>query len=165
MKTWHACTRFDLSEFTSAPERDTVRQELNCTPERLFDIFEDPHSWTQWATGLDHVEWTSPKPFGVGTTRIVTFVGGMQIWEEFIAWERGRRLSFIVPRATKTTFERFGEDYYVEPLGAERCRLTWTLAFNLNGPAKYLQAASRPLRSVAMRKMFRDLAGYVDSMQ
>ena len=34
------------------------------------------------------MEWTSPKPFGLGTTRTVTMSGDLAGYEEFIAWER-----------------------------------------------------------------------------
>ena len=45
--------------------------------------------------GIDRVDWTSPRPFGVGTTRTVTFQGGgMEVYETFIAWDPGKHMAF-----------------------------------------------------------------------
>jgi ribosome-associated toxin RatA of RatAB toxin-antitoxin module len=125
----YPCRDVDLSFFAGAPERFVLEVELPCTPRRLFDILEDPASWPQWAPGIRRVEWTTPKPHGVGATRTVDLVGGMSITEHFILWEQDRTLAFYVSEATQPVWWSFAERYQIEPVGHGRCRLTWTVAY------------------------------------
>jgi len=128
-----ACAPSDLSLFESAKIKYEFAQELPVSPDTLFDVLEDPGSWPRWATGIGRVDWTSPKPFGVGTTRTVTFWGGMSVYEEFLVWERGKEMAFVFYGTTEEVWSRFGEYYRVEDLGENRCRLTWTVAFDPTG--------------------------------
>ena len=49
---------------------------------------------------IQKVEWTSPKPYGVGTTRSVHMMGDMVGYEEFIGMgtrcKRGQPLRLLV---------------------------------------------------------------------
>lgn len=72
-----------------APVRFTVEREIPVTPQRLFEIFEDAEAWTKWA-GLAFVNWTSPKPYGPGTTRTVG-LGPIEVDEKFIEFVPGER--------------------------------------------------------------------------
>ena len=63
------CTRVGL-EFLEHTENVFKAEEIiRATPEQIFavfeEVFEDAHAWTVWALPIQHVEWTSPKPFGV----------------------------------------------------------------------------------------------------
>jgi hypothetical protein len=82
----------------------------------------DGPAWTEWLP-ITKVTWTSPQPFGVGTTRTVE-VGAAVIEETFFAWEDGRRMAF--------RFERSGlpvsaavEDYRIVDVPGG-CELQWT---------------------------------------
>ena len=108
-KPFFACGPTDLTLFDTARVRYRFSQELPVTPDVLFDIFEDPASWPRWGTGIGKVEWTSPKPYRVGTTRTVTFWGGMEVYEEFLAWERGREMAFVFYGHTQEVWKNFGE--------------------------------------------------------
>lgn len=127
-KPWIPCAPTDASLYTEAPVIMRFRRDLPVTPEQLFEVFEDPGSWPKWAHGIGRVEWTSDQPYGVGTTRTVHFWGGMEVYEEFVAWERGREMAFVFYGTTQDVFTRFGEHYRVEPL-EQGCRLTWTVAY------------------------------------
>jgi hypothetical protein len=83
-----------------------------------------------WCRVLSGVKWTSPRPFGVGTTREVKVLGGMlKAKEYFFAWEEGRRKSFYVTEANLPLFRRLAEDYLLEPTGDSSCRFTWRIAY------------------------------------
>jgi hypothetical protein len=126
-KPYFACAPSDVSIFSTAPIVLTFQKDLPATPDQLFDVFEDPTSWSRWAHGIGRVVWTSPRPYGVGTTRTVYFWGGMEVYEDFIRWERGQEMAFVFYGTTQNVFDRFGERYRVQPM--ERgCRLTWTVA-------------------------------------
>jgi hypothetical protein len=83
-----------------------------------------------WCRIVDKVTWTSPRPFGVGTTRTVKALkGGNVINEHYFRWEEGRRKSFYVVEASAPLFKRFAEDYLVEPVSDSSCRFTWAIAY------------------------------------
>ena len=124
----------DVDYATSGPNHATIRQHIDAPAAALFRSFEDASAWKEWL-GWD-VEWTSPKPFGVGTTRTLT-KGRKRIDEVFLAWDDGRRINF---RFTRTTLPlgAFAEDYVVEPRGESACELAWTYAWEWGGPLKPL---------------------------
>lgn len=94
---------------------------LRCTPEQLFASFARAEDWQQW---LDlNVEWTSPEPFGPGTTRTVRS-GPLVADETFTEWEPGSQMSFYFSRSSVPLFRQFAESYTVRPR-PEGCTLTW----------------------------------------
>lgn len=139
---FHECTTFDRDFFQTAPCIFTNRVSLACTPEQLFEVFEDPASWPRWAPGIGEVEWTSPKPYGPGTTRTVRFWGGMSVYEDFFVFDAPREMAFRFYGTSERVWKAFGEHYAVEPT-ADGCRLTWTVAYD---PAGFI--GSWPIRQV-----------------
>ena len=105
-----------------------------------------------WCRALGGARWTSPQPYGVGTTRTMRVAGLLVIAEQYFRWEDGRRKSFAVTAANLPLFESFGEDYLVEELGPETCRFTWTMA----GKSTALAAPGAPLLGGLVRSMFAD---------
>lgn len=83
-----------------------------------------------WCRIIDRIEWTSARPFGVGTTRQVKALKGANVMNEYyFRWEEGRRMSFYAVDSTAPMFRRFAEDYLVEPAGDDACRFTWSVAY------------------------------------
>lgn len=82
----------------------------------------DADAWTQWLP-ITKVTWTSPKPFGVGTTRTVE-VGAQVIEEAFFAWEEGRRMAFRFERSTLPVAAAVEDYRVVDAPGG--CELRWT---------------------------------------
>jgi hypothetical protein len=68
--------------------------------EQLFATLEDGSSWTMVTRMIREVTWTSPKPLAIGTTRTVTFAGGIRVDEVFWAWKPNRRMGFSVTAAS-----------------------------------------------------------------
>jgi hypothetical protein len=127
------CGPSDWTHFEQAKVVFHFKRTLPVSAESLFDIFEDPTSWPKWAQGIGKVVWTSPKPFHVGTTRTVVFWGGMEVYEQFIAWERGQEMAFVFYGTSQEVWRAFGEHYRVEENGDGTCHLTWTVAYDPMG--------------------------------
>lgn len=162
-KPWFDCTPFAVDYFDRAEQRFVNEVELAVSPARLFEIFEDEVSWTVWVPGITRVEWTSDKPYGVGTTRTVTFVGGMEVYEDFIEWKAGELMAFTFYGTTQDVWERFGELYEVTDLGGDRCRLRWTVGYAPRGVFKLIHPLVKPLMGFVLATFLKKLQAYCDS--
>ena len=113
-----------------------------------------------WCRALSDVSWTSPRPFGQGTTRTVrTPLGVLVLKEVYFRWEEGHRKSFYVDQATLPLFRRFAEDYLVEEISPSSCRFTWIVASEPT-PAARPGAA---LNGVIARRLFADTARHFNA--
>ncbi len=157
------CQPVGMEFFQQAPFCFSADEEIRATPEQVFDAFEDAHAWTVWAQPIQKVEWTSPKPFGLGTTRTVSMSGGLVGWETFIAWERGRRMAFCFTHISQDNVESFAEDYQVEDLGDGRCRVRWTMAMKPKGASRFVLPVVRPLMGWLIKRWFRQFKGLVEA--
>ena len=83
-------------------------------PEVVWAALLDGPAWAEWLDGITGVDWTSPKPFGIGTTRTVHLKGGQRVEEFFFAWDEGRRMAFYFDRST-LPIKAAVEDYRVRP--------------------------------------------------
>jgi len=147
------CRAMDLSFIESAPHRFVNEVEINASPERVFEVFEDGESWPNWCPDLIKVEWTSPKPFGVGSTRTVT-LKTMTVYEHFIAWDPGKRFTFYLTAINRPIARAFCEDYRLETLDKGKTKFTYTVAYE---PRLLLKLAG-PIGKRIMGNMFRDTA-------
>jgi hypothetical protein len=154
----------ELSFLDVAKERYDNSVELDCTPADLFAIFADENSWPVWAPGFKRIDWTSPRPFGAGTTRTATLMFGLQIHEVFLAWEDGTRMAFTFTGSNQDMsggLDALIEDYNVVSLGEGRCRLTWTLAYDAAGFMRHFQFLARPMVGFFLRRILGGLRRYV----
>lgn len=163
MSDYFECTKVGLDFLEQTKNVFKAEEIILATPERIFEVFEDAHAWTEWAMPIQKVEWTSPRPFGVGTTRTVSMMGGMDGYEEFIAWEPGKRMAFTFVGSNKSATEKFLEDYRVTDLGDGSCRVEWYMAMETRGFSRHMMWLTRPLMRAANRRMFRKFKGYVES--
>ena len=143
------CKPAEPAFFDRAPWRFVNEVELNRTPDRVFAVFEDAASWPKWFKGIKRVEWTTPQPFGVGTTRTVTL--DSVVFERFFRWEPGRRFSFDFAAASAPLFNSFAEDYLLEPLAGGRTRFTYTVGID---PGFLLQVTA-PIARKNFESMFK----------
>lgn len=119
----------DEAFFGSAPHVFTYRKQFAAPPERVWESLTSDESLAAWGSTVKFVNWTSPRPFGVGTTREVALSPGIvRVDETFFRWEDGVRYSFYVDHASVPSLRRFAEDYLVEPLGEGRAQFTWIVA-------------------------------------
>ncbi len=120
----------DIDYATTGPNQNTLTQPVKASAEALFQCLEDAAAWKEWL-GAD-VEWTSPKPYGIGTTRTVS-ANGQRLEETFLAWDEGSRMCFRFDRCT-LPLAAFAEDYVITPTGDASCELHWSYAYTWNGP-------------------------------
>jgi hypothetical protein len=162
-------TRRPPRRFPAQPVEETF---LDAAPLRLSESFEIPRPaaavWADltadnplsWCGLLRSITWTSPRPFGVGTTRTARTIGNATVIDErFFRWEEGRRKSFYVLECNVPFFRRFAEDYLVEPTAEAACRFTWTIAVEPHPLARPANGATRRLLSTLLRDTRRHYGG------
>ena len=155
--------------FSLAPVDETF---FEVAPLRLRGVFEIPRPapsiWADltsdrplaWCRILDSVTWTSPRPFGVGTTRTVRSLrGASALHERYFRWEEGRRHSFYAEKASAPLFRRLAEDYLVEPTSEASCRFTWTIAVE---PHRFAVIAN-PVNRLLLKTLLTDTRAYYGS--
>lgn len=148
--------------FNLAPTDETF---VDHAPKRYVETFEIARpaatvwndltmdSTLHWCRALSAVTWTSPRPFGVGTTRTVKVLKGMLVVNErYIRWEEGRRKTFVGVSLSLPLFKRISEDYLVEPAGEDRCRFTWTVGVEPTTVGK----AGTPMNNAIFASLFKD---------
>jgi len=117
----------DESYFDLAPQRFSHSWSIAMPADAVWAelVSERP---LHWIRGL-RIRWTSPRPFGVGTTRRAKTLGGLAVGDAyFFVWEEGGRQAFYFTRYNLPVFTSFAEDYVVEPVGTDGCRFTWRIA-------------------------------------
>lgn len=146
--------------FATQPVGETF---FDTAPFRLKEVFDIPRPAAQvwadltdekplaWCRILQDITWTSPRPFGVGTTRTARAVGGNVLKERFFRWEEGRRQSFFVVEASLPLFRRFAEDYLVEPTSESSCRFAWCIAIEPRPAVRIANPGNRLLLSTLFR--------------
>lgn len=159
MTILHPCDKVGMEFVDTAPHRYANSVDLAITPRQLFEVFADAEAWPRWAKVITGVEWTSPLPPGVGSTRRVHMRGGLVGTEEFLLWEPGTRMGFRFNQASEKSIRAFAERYDVVET-AEGCRLTWTLALDVAGPGRFFMPVSGLASNLAFRWFLRNLRRY-----
>jgi hypothetical protein len=163
MSDYFECTPVGVEFLEQTKNVFVAREIVKATPEQIFEVFEDAHSWTVWAMPIQKVEWTSPKPYAVGTTRSVHMMGNMVGYEEFVAWERGKRMAFTFVGCSKDATEKFLEDYRVTDLGDGTCEVEWHMAMEPKGFSRHIMFLTRPVMRMANRHMFKKFRQYAEA--
>lgn len=151
-RPWFSAESVDESFFETAPMRLVGRFDIALPAERVWGELtaDKPLSWCRI---LQDVTWTSPRPFGVGTTRTVRALGGANVLRErYFRWEEGRRHSFVLVEASMPLFRALAEDYLVEPSADDSCRFTWTIAAESRLPDR----VAAPINRRLLGTLFRD---------
>lgn len=158
-----SCQKVGLDYFATAPFRFQASEVIQATPDEVFAVFQDATSWTRWVFAITGVEWTSGFPLGVGSTRAVTMLGGLVGYEQFIAWEPGRRMAFRFDEFSHHGVDAFAEDYRVVDLGNGRCRVDWVLAMSPAGVARHALVPLRPVVGFFIGRTLASLRRHVES--
>lgn len=158
----HTCDIVDLDYFGQSPNCYQAEVEVAATPEQVFACFEDADAWPQWAMPIQKVEWTSPKPFGVGTTRTVSMMAGFVGDERFIAWDYPREMAFCFTHCSRSLVKSFAEHYTVTPLANGKTNVVWKMAMDARGIGKYSMALSGPFMRWGMQYMFNQFKAYLE---
>lgn len=156
------CQPVSLEDLKSATSPITNQVTVNATPETIFRVFEDPDSWPKWVDAIDHVEWTSPKPYGAGTTRTVT-LSGVVAEESFILWDHGKRMTFYFTAISVPFAKSFCEDYRLESVNEKQTIIHHTLLFKPNLLTKLISPVLKPSMKKTFRKALLGLSDYLES--
>jgi hypothetical protein len=142
----------DETFFDAAPKRFAETFEIQRPAAEVWaDLVAD--GALSFCRSLRGARWTSPRPFGVGTTRTMpALYGALVIDERYFRWEEGRRQSFWVERASLPLFRRFAEDYLVEETSPATCRFTWTIAAEPSPAGR----PGGPLNAAIVKGLFKD---------
>lgn len=128
MARWYPLESADATVFDTAPHVFRYEMRYDASPEVVWTSLACDHSLADWGPSVQEVKWSSPRPFGVGTTREVALTLGLaRVREQFFRWDEGRGYSFYVYEANAPLFRRFVEDYAVTPDGSGT-RFSWTVA-------------------------------------
>jgi hypothetical protein len=160
MPRWYPLEPIDESFFTSAPHIYRFPVQLPVPPERVWESLVSDQSVAAWGLGVQSLHWTSPRPFGVGTTReVVLPLRAMTVRERFTRWDEGARYSFCVTEANRPFYRRFAEDYIVaaRPGGSQ---FTWTVALEPSPRYRRLIDLGRPVNRLAFGQLVRGARGY-----
>jgi hypothetical protein len=144
---WFPAQPVEEAFLDTAPLRLTEAFDIPRTAAEVWGdlIVDDPLSWCKLLRGIS---WTSPRPFGVGTTRTARTIGNASvITERYFRWEEGRRQSFYAVESSVPLFRRLAEDYLVEPTSETACRFTWTIAIEPRPAVRPANPANRLLLS------------------
>jgi hypothetical protein len=147
--SWHTLEPADSAFFVEAPIVYRFPARLPVPPERVWESLASERSMWDWGVGVKRLTWTSPRPFGVGTTReVVLPLGAMTVREQFFRWDEGKGYSFYVAEANRPGIVRFAEDYVIEPDG-DGCVFTWTIALEPKPALLRLMRVAGPLNKMA----------------
>ena len=152
------CRPVDASFFDTAPMRFRHEVDLDATPAKVFAIFDDENSWPKWFHAIHKVEWTSPRPHGVDSTRIVTLATAT-IFEHFFCWEEDRRCSFYLTGTSMPLAHALAEDYLLEEIAPGKTRFTYRVGIE----PRTVVAAAGPLSHMYFESMFKSAVEHLQT--
>lgn len=152
---WFTLRTLDSDYLSRAPHAFVMRREFDVSAEKLFAILADEKEWPKWFPDMRGVTWLSAetdrnKPHAVRRAD----TGSGDVIEHFLVWDAPHRMAFYAERMTTPLASEFFEDYVIEPLGPDRARLVWTVAYQPRLPFRPFMFAIRP----RFAKMFDDAA-------
>ena len=158
--SWHPLKPADASVFTEARIVHRFPVRLPVSPDRVWESLSSDRSMWDWGLGVKRLTWTSPRPFGVGTTReVVLPLGAMTVREEFFRWDEGKGYSFYVAEANRPLVDQFAEDYVIEPDG-DGSVFTWTIALEPRRALLPVMRVAAPLNKIAFGQVPRAAKKY-----
>jgi uncharacterized protein YndB with AHSA1/START domain len=83
MTRWYPLESADADFFESAPHIFTYQKRFAAPPAQVWEQLTSDESITAWGPATKEVNWTSPRPFGIGTTREVVAFAGATMRERF----------------------------------------------------------------------------------
>jgi hypothetical protein len=160
MTRWYALEPADATIFGTASQIYRFPVRLSVPPERVWESLASDRSLADWGLGVKSLTWTTPRPFGVGTTReVVLPMGTMTVREHFFRWDEGKGYSFYVSEANRPGIRTFAENYELEPDGTGSL-FTWTIAIEPAKRAARLMNLTRPINKFAFGQTARGAKKY-----
>lgn len=117
----------DDSFFQDASRRVVVDVTVDRPASDVWAELTADGPMSSYCRAISDITWTSPRPFGVGTTRTTRVLGGLiKLDERYPHWDEGRRKVFVGVRTLPPVLRRFAEEYLVEPIDPGHCWFRWT---------------------------------------
>jgi uncharacterized protein YndB with AHSA1/START domain len=159
------CHAVGLEFLNHAPYNYLTVGECNVSSDIVFRELVSPDSWPKWFQEMRSVVYTSPEPFGVGTTRTVA-MKDFVLGEYFLAWEQNKRFCFRFESQNSRVFDAGVEDIQLEDLPGGRTRITYRVAMQ---PAFMIRLCGCIVGfDASMKKMFdramTSFVHYLDNM-
>ena len=158
------CKAADLNFLDTAKVKEVNSVTLPASAKTVFALFRDADAWPRWFDGMSKVVWTSPEPFGVGTTRSV-WLGPLRVDEYFFDWTEDQRFAFYFTGTNLPFVKALVEEYQLKDLGADQCRFTYTVAYDPAMPLSLSGPIGRAALARTFRKATQSLAGYLNQQQ
>lgn len=156
---WYPLATTDDAFFDTAPRRYRHVVDIPVEPAEVWSALTADDTIVSWSNLLSGLRWTSPRPFGVGSTREVT-IGPATVRERYYRWQDGERKSFYVTESSVPGLRRFAEDYRVERTAAGS-RFTWTFAIEPGPVLSPLLCLADPVLRLVTGRAARGLAGHL----
>ncbi|MEP9392384.1 SRPBCC family protein [Gordonia sp. VNK1] len=151
---------FELDFFDTAPIRFRIDVNIPVTPARAWAELTRQNT-LDWCKPIKSIDFTSPAPYGVGTTRrAVLSPGYLTLNEYFFDWTEDPENTkfhnaFRVESVNVPGLRRFGEYTEITP-AAVGSRLVWTFALELGPSSRALNAFSNPASTPVFRTIEAD---------
>jgi len=146
----------------NAPYRIKRSIEVRCSVSRMMEALSDNDQWAQWARPIKKAVWTSERR-EKNCTRDVLLIGGILLQEVFYEWDNGVRISFFVEKTNAPGLRYFAEDHRILPLGDNKLRLDFTLAFDMTSRTRLLAPAIYLVLKGMVPSMLRNYKNLLES--
>ncbi|WP_067901090.1 SRPBCC family protein [Nocardia vaccinii] len=148
----------DDTFLATAARRYVHTVDIAAGPQDVWDMLTADDALVSWSAVITASKWISPRPFGVGTTRLVTLGGVVRLEERFYRWEEGERMTFTVDAASIPGLKRFAEDLVLRPAPGGT-QLTWTFALEGNPLLQPLLSVASPVNNIVTRTIAHGITG------
>jgi hypothetical protein len=160
MTRWYSLEPADERIFKTAAQVYRYPARLEVPPERVWESIASDESLAAWGLGVRRLTWTSPRPFGIGTTREVALPLRLAtVRERFFRWDEGKGYSFYVESTDRPGLKTFAEDYTIEPDGTG-CVFTWTIALEPKRALAPVMTALGPVNRLGFGQVARAATKY-----
>jgi hypothetical protein len=134
----------DESIFDTASRRVVVDVTVARSADDVWSELTADGPMSEYCRAISSIQWTSERPFGVGTTRTTRVLGGLILLDErYPVWDEGRRKVFVGVRARPPVLRRVSEEYLVEPIDADHCRFRWTAVWEPTALGRLIDPVGR----------------------
>lgn len=162
MTRWYPLSPSDDTFLDTARFRFAHSVAVPAPPDQVWRTLTADDAPASWARGITEAVWTSPRPFGIGTTRTVTVGhGAASLRERFYRWDEGARMTFSVDAANRPGLRRFAEDITLRAESGATTRLVWTFALEPHPALAPLLAPVRPLLRRVTAEWTRSIAAHI----
>jgi hypothetical protein len=158
---WHQLFEAGDDFLTAAPFRYVNTIDVAAPPDKTWAALTADDTLVSWSPLVTRLHWTTPRPFGVGTTREVTILRLITARERYYRWEQGRRKTFTAVQVTVPGVRGLAEDYVVEPT-PDGSRLIWTLGLEPHPVLRSILRLANPITAWMIRGIARGIRPQVE---